>query len=203
LLASLNHPHVATLHSFDQAGEERFLVMELVEGQSLAQRLREGPLSIAEAVRLAGEVAEALRAAHERGIVHRDLKPANVMVTPTGVAKLLDFGIATLRRPDTATADDAATVAGRITGTHQIIGTPAYMSPEQIRGKDVDARADIWAFGCLLFEMVAGRRLFNYETSAGTMAAVLEREVAACVHSPKRSAPRVFSHGSTVSIRAS
>ena len=177
LLAALNHPNVATLYSFEESEGERFLVMELVSGQSLSQRLRTGPLPLADAVRLAGQVAEALQAAHERDIVHRDLKPANIMVLPTGVAKLLDFGIAILRPAGGhAVAADGETEAGRITGTHQILGTPAYMSPEQIRGRDVDARADIWAFGCVLFEMLAGHRLFAYDTAADTMAAILERD---------------------------
>ena len=180
LLAALNHPNVATLFSFEEDAGRRFLVLELVRGEPLSRRLRGGPLPVDEALRLAGQVAEALQAAHEGGIVHRDLKPANIMVLPTGAAKLLDFGIATLRRKSDngePVGDDPTVVQQQLTAEHQAIGTPAYMSPEQIRGRPVDSRTDIWAFGCVLYETLTGRRLFDLETVADTMAAVLEREM--------------------------
>ena len=176
VLAVLGHPNVASVHDLDEAGGITFLVMELVEGETLAERLVTGPLPIPEVLAVARQVAAALDAVHEKGIVHRDLKPANIKLTPDGVVKVLDFGIAKTTprfapsQPDLPTA----TVATR---EGLVIGTDAYMSPEQARGQDVDRRTDVWAFGCVLFEMLTGRPAFAKATTADTIAAVIERDV--------------------------
>jgi hypothetical protein len=178
LLASLNHPNVAAIYGIEQAGTKRFLVLELVEGKTLAQRLALGPLPIDDALQTCHQIADGLQAAHKKGIIHRDLKPANVMVTPEGRVKVLDFGLAkaiggTERKPD---ASQAATITGVVTSAWQIVGTPGYMSPEQARGTDVDQRADIWAFGCLLFELLSGKRAFKGASLSDTITAVLQSE---------------------------
>jgi len=180
-LAALNHPGIATVHSFEEISGQHILVMELVEGEDLAQRIVRGPLSLDEALPIARQIAEALEAAHERGIVHRDLKPANIKITPEGKVKLLDFGLAKALEADTASGSSpqmtqSPTLTGRATQAGVILGTAAYMSPEQARGKGVDKRADIWAFGCVLYEMLAGKRLFEGETLSDVLAAVLTRE---------------------------
>ena len=172
VLASLNHPYVGTIYGFEGAGPTPALVLELVQGQTLATRLSRGPLPVRDALRLAGQIAEALEAAHELGIVHRDLKPGNVMLRPDGTVKVLDFGLATLGPEHTDTA--ATTLALTQPGT--VMGTPAYMSPEQARGKGVDKRADIWAFGCVVFEMLTGHRPFRGETASDVLAAILQSE---------------------------
>jgi Tol biopolymer transport system component len=178
LLASLSHPGIATLFGVERIDGQSVLVMELAEGEDLAQRLRRGPIPPDEALSIARQVAEALEAAHEKGVIHRDLKPANVKVTPDGRVKVLDFGLAKAWHKDGApdhsenpTLTDTGTAAGLI------VGTAAYMSPEQARGKPVDRRTDVWAFGALLFEMLTGRRPFAGETLSDTLAAVLEREI--------------------------
>jgi Tol biopolymer transport system component len=189
LLASLNHPNIAVIHGFENAAGRPAIVMELIEGQTLAEQLstagdhstrparddaaRRKRLSLEEALHLARQIADALEAAHERGIVHRDLKPANIKITPNRIVKVLDFGIAKNMFSD-AEAPTAATLERTQTGV--IIGTAAYMSPEQVRGASVDKRTDIWAFGCVLYEMLAGRRAFEGATVSDTLAAVLERE---------------------------
>jgi serine/threonine protein kinase/formylglycine-generating enzyme required for sulfatase activity/pimeloyl-ACP methyl ester carboxylesterase len=178
LLASLNHPNIASIYGIEQAGTKRFLVLELVEGETLAQRLASGPLPLEEAMHISRQIADGLQAAHEKGIIHRDLKPANVEVTSEGRVKVLDFGLAkaigeTERKPD---ASQATTITGSATSAWQIVGTPGYMSPEQARGADVDQRADIWAFGCLLFELLSGKRAFKGESVSDTIAAVLQSE---------------------------
>ncbi len=179
-LASLHHPNVASIFGFEESGPHRFLVMELVEGEDLAQRLQRGPLAQEEALLIAQRLAEGLEAAHEKGIVHRDLKPANVKVTPDGNVKVLDFGLAkaladeTLDMPSDPSLSPTLTEAPTRAGV--ILGTAAYMSPEQARGKPVDKRADIWAFGCVLYEMLTGRRTFPGETVTDTLAAVLKSE---------------------------
>ena len=175
LLASLNHPNIATVHGL----EDRALVMELVEGPTLADRLGRGPLPIPEALAIARQLVDALEAAHGRGIVHRDLKPANVKVRPDGTVKVLDFGIAKLSA-STAT-DGIADVTGDVTAFGEtrpglVLGTTAYMSPEQARGHSVDARTDIWAFGCVLFELLTGEAPFDGGTVTDTVAAILERQ---------------------------
>jgi serine/threonine-protein kinase len=179
LLASLNHPHLAAVHGLEELDGKLLLVLELVEGEDLAQRLKRGAIPVDEALDIAKQIAEALEEAHEHGIVHRDLKPANIKLTPEGKAKVLDFGLAKAYAGDQATSGDAShsptlTRAGSESGV--ILGTAAYMSPEQARGKPVDKRADIWAFGVVLFEMLTGRRLFQGETVSDTLAAVLKTE---------------------------
>ncbi|CAN5724493.1 hypothetical protein BH18ACI5_BH18ACI5_15030 [soil metagenome] len=187
LLASLNHPNIAHVYGFESAAlpdgsTGHFLAMELVEGEDLAERLRRGPIPPDEVIAIAIQIAEALDEAHERGIVHRDLKPANVKVTPDGKVKVLDFGLAKAYAGDTAarlSADLAQSPTMAYTGTQagMILGTAAYMSPEQARGKAVDKRADIWAFGVVLFEMLTGQRVFQGETVSDVLAATLRQEV--------------------------
>lgn len=176
-LASLNHPNIATIHGLEQSDGVHYLVMELVAGHSLAERIGGGELKIRESLSIAAQIAEALEAAHERGVIHRDLKPANVKVTPEGRVKVLDFGLAKAYGGDGAQdLSNAATLTTMGTEEGRILGTPAYMSPEQARGKIVDKRTDIWAFGCVLYEMLAGKRTFRGETLSDTIAAILERE---------------------------
>jgi serine/threonine protein kinase/Tol biopolymer transport system component len=177
LLASLNHPNIATIHELAQAGELHFLVMELIEGQTLAERVSAGPLNCNEALAIGGQVAGALEAAHEKGVIHRDLKPANVKVTPEGRVKVLDFGLAKAFADNVGLdLSDAPTLTAMSTEEGRILGTPAYMSPEQARGKPVDKRTDIWAFGCVLYELLTARRTFPGETLPDTIAAVLGKE---------------------------
>ena len=170
-LAGLNHPAIATIFGLEQAGEARFIVMELIEGGTLAQRLSSGPLPVQDALRVARDVADALHAAHEKGIVHRDLKPANVALTTDRRPKVLDFGLAkSLVSPSGATTVGHATLEGTV------LGTAPYMSPEQTRGAPVDKRSDIWAFGCVLYEMLTGRPPFTGATTSDIVVAILERE---------------------------
>ncbi|MBZ5500160.1 MAG: serine/threonine protein kinase [Acidobacteriia bacterium] len=178
LLASLNHPNIAAIHGLDEVGEKRFLVLELVEGEALAERIAKGPLPVDEALEVCRQIAEGLEAAHERGIVHRDLKPANVKVTPEGKVKILDFGLAKAFHAETA-ADDIAqspTISELATRAGAILGTAAYMSPEQAKGKVVDKRTDIWAFGCVLYECLTGRKAFQGDTVTETVASILKGE---------------------------
>jgi serine/threonine protein kinase/Tol biopolymer transport system component len=180
-LAALNHPGIATVHSFEEISGQHILVMELVPGEDLAQRIARGPLPVDEALPIARQIAEALEAAHERGIVHRDLKPANIKITPEGKVKLLDFGLARVFEADSASGSSpqvtqSPTLTARATNAGVILGTAAYMSPEQARGKSVDKRADIWAFGVVFFEMLTGKRLFEGETLSDVLAAVLTHE---------------------------
>jgi len=177
LLAALNHPNIATIHGLEQSEGAHYLVMELVPGETLAERLRQGPLGIEQALRIGSQIAEALEAAHEKGVMHRDLKPANVKVTPEGRVKVLDFGLAKAYAAEGAQdISQAATLTALPTEEGKILGTPAYMSPEQARGKPVDKRTDIWAFGCVFYELLTGKRLFRGESLTDTVAAVLERE---------------------------
>jgi serine/threonine protein kinase len=183
VVAALNHPHIAAIHGIEESAGIRGLVLELVEGQTLAQKLAEATgsaaagLRLKEALNIARQIADALEAAHDKGITHRDLKPGNVKVTPDGVVKLLDFGIAKVVTGDGPGLDftQAQTVTA---ATHAglIAGTVGYMSPEQARGKVVDKRTDIWAFGCVLFEMLSGRMAFDGATVTDTIAAILERD---------------------------
>jgi serine/threonine-protein kinase len=180
VLASLNHPHIATIHGLEESGVARALVMELVEGPTLAERLAQGPIPVEEVLPIAKQIAEALEYAHEHGIVHRDLKPANIKLTPDGAAKVLDFGLAKAMQDDPASGLDMAnspTLSLAATKAGVILGTAAYMSPEQARGGQVDKRADIWAFGAVAFEMLTGKRLFNEATATDTLAAVLKSEL--------------------------
>jgi serine/threonine-protein kinase len=186
VLASLNHPNIAQVYGFESAAlpdgsTGSFLAMELVEGEELALRLKRGAVPVDEAVDIARQIAEALEAAHEKGVVHRDLKPANVKVTPDGKVKVLDFGLAKAATgdPTSGSSPDVSqspTLARTGSAAGLIIGTAGYMSPEQARGKAVDKRADIWSFGVVLFEMLAGRRLFAGETVSDTLAAVLKTD---------------------------
>jgi len=178
LLASLNHPNVATLHGFHEADGRKFLEMELVFGETLAERLARGALSVEEALDVLCQIAEALEAAHERGIIHRDLKPGNVKITPEGRVKVLDFGLAKAAAEEAPASDLSRSPTLTREGTEHgvILGTAAYMSPEQARGKSLDRRTDIWSFGCVLYEALAGRKAFSGETVSDTIARILERE---------------------------
>src|SRR5215471_9771495 len=165
LLASLNHPNIAQIYGLEQLGSSGCIVMELVDGETLSDRLKNGPLPLDEAIEVAKQIADALAAAHERGIIHRDLKPANIKLTSNGTVKVLDFGLAKAMASRSQTTELSAMptmVSGSLAG--MVVGTAAYMSPEQARGKDVDARTDIWAFGCVLFEMLTGKQAFEGET---------------------------------------
>ena len=178
-LAALNHSNIAHIHGLEDANGIRALVMELVEGSTLADRIAHGPIAIDETLAIAKQIADALEAAHEQGIIHRDLKPANIKVRPDGTVKVLDFGLAkaleTAQHPSNASQSSTIT-SPAITRMGVILGTPAYMSPEQARGQAVDKRTDIWAFGCVLFEMLTGQAVFAGETKSDTIARVLERE---------------------------
>ena len=181
LLAAINHPHIAGIHGIDEAGGQQFLVMELVEGETLSDRLASGALPVGESLEIARQIAEALEAAHEKGIVHRDLKPSNVQITPDGRVKLLDFGLAKALDPDPSASgvdslSRSPTISHQMTGVGVILGTAAYMSPEQVRGRSVDRRGDIWALGVVLYEMLTGRRLFTGDTVSDTLASVLKTD---------------------------
>ncbi len=192
-LASLNHANIAHIHGLEESNPSagsgqaavRALVMELVEGEDLAQRIARGAIPVAEALPIAKQMADALEAAHEQGIIHRDLKPANIKVRPDGTVKVLDFGLAKAMEPASAQGASAGQAHASMSPTittpamtqaGMILGTAAYMSPEQARGKTVDTRADIWAFGCVLYEMLTGQRAFDGEGVSETMARVIERE---------------------------
>jgi serine/threonine protein kinase len=182
VLASLNHPNIGAIYGLEDSGEVHALVLELVEGPTLAERIARGPLPLDEALPIARQIAEALEAAHEHGIVHRDLKPANIKVRDDGTVKVLDFGLAKL------TTGDARSGAARdlthsptllspaVTTAGVILGTAAYMSPEQAKGRPADKRSDVWAFGCVLYEMLTGKRAFEGEDVSETLAAVLRAE---------------------------
>jgi eukaryotic-like serine/threonine-protein kinase len=175
MLASINHPMIATLYGLEECEGQRFLVMELVPGRTLAERLRQGALTIRDALDICRQIAEGLEAAHDAGVVHRDLKPANVKVAPDGRVKLLDFGLA--KALDTPQSGVEPTVpASEATREGTVLGTPAYMSPEQARGQLVDRRTDIWAFGCCLYECLSGRGAFRGNTVTDTLAAVLNSD---------------------------
>lgn len=179
-LASLNHPNVATIYAIEEFDDAIHLVLELVEGQSLGERLRGGPLPVPEALETATQIARAVEAAHARGIVHRDLKPANVMITNAGLVKVLDFGLAKGEAgpelPGSLSQSPTMTVPGGATAVGMIVGTLAYMSPEQARGRPVDRRSDVWSFGCVLFECLAGRPAFAGETASDLIAEILTRD---------------------------
>jgi len=179
-LASLNHPHIAAIYGFEKSGGTHALVMELVEGEDMSQRIARGAIPLDEALPIARQIAEALEAAHEHGIIHRDLKPANIKVRPDGTVKVLDFGLAKAVDPtagSSAAAMNSPTLSMHATQAGIILGTAAYMSPEQARGKSVDKRTDIWAFGVVLYEMLTGQRAFTGEEMSDVLAAVLRQDM--------------------------
>ena len=178
LLASLNHPNIAAIHSFEHADEVHFLVLELVEGETLAERVAKGPVPVEEALEVCRQIAEGVEAAHEKGVIHRDLKPANVKVTPEGKVKILDFGLAKAfeAEPPVTDISQSPTLTEEMTRAGVILGTAAYMSPEQAKGKPVDKRADIFAFGAVLYELLTGKRAFGGETITETLASILKSE---------------------------
>ncbi len=178
VLASLNHPHIAAIHELEESEGVHFLVLELVPGETLAERIARGPIPLEETIPLFQQIAEALEAAHDQGIIHRDLKPANLKVTPEGKAKVLDFGLAKAFGEEASTPplSESPTLTREATRDGVLLGTAAYMSPEQARGKAVDKRSDIWAFGCCLYEALAGRKTFEGETVTDVLAAVVKSE---------------------------
>jgi len=167
VLASLNHPNIGAIYDLEEANGSRFLVLELVDGETLAERIARGPISLDDALDIAKQICEALEAAHERGIIHRDLKPANVKITPEGKVKVLDFGLAKAveNAPASVAVSNSPTMLSGTMGG-MILGTAAYMSPEQAKGKPADKRSDLWAFGCVLYEMLAVRMRSQVKTSA-------------------------------------
>ena len=178
VLASLNHPNIAQIHGLEEANGVRALVLELVEGPTLADRIKQGPIPLDEALPIAKQIAEALEAAHEAGVIHRDLKPANVKVKDDGTVKVLDFGLAKALDPSpTGDPSQSPTLTAAATQMGVIMGTAAYMSPEQARGKTVDKRADIWAFGVVLFEMLTGKKAFEGEDVSLTLASVMKSDL--------------------------
>ena len=177
VLASLNHPNIAAIYGLEEAGDTRALVLELVEGPTLADRIKQGPIPLDEALPIAKQIAEALEAAHEAGVIHRDLKPANIKVRDDGTVKVLDFGLAKAFQPDAGdpalSQSPTISLTAAATQMGMVIGTAAYMAPEQARGKRVDKRADIFAFGVVLYEMLTGQRPFQGEDVSLTLAAVM------------------------------
>jgi eukaryotic-like serine/threonine-protein kinase len=191
VLAALNHPNIAAIHGLEDSDGIRALVMELVEGETLADRIARGAMPLDEALPIAKQIAEALEAAHEQGIIHRDLKPANIKVKPDGTVKVLDFGLAKLNDPNAQNVSKepndpnvpnrfsmspTITSPALITGVGVLLGTAAYMSPEQAKGRPADKRSDIWSFGCVLYEMLAGKRAFEGDDVADTLAAAIKSE---------------------------
>jgi serine/threonine-protein kinase len=195
VLASLNHPHIGAIYGLEEANSTQLLVLELVEGESLDKRIARGPIPVDDALAIVKQIAEALEAAHEKGIIHRDLKPANIALTTDGVVKVLDFGLAKAVETSSGSFDvtvsPTITSPAMLTGIGVILGTAAYMSPEQAKGRAADKRSDIWAFGCVLYEMLTGKRAFEGEDLSDTLAAVLRGEpdwsrIPADVPSPMR-----------------
>src|SRR5206468_7835422 len=178
VLASLNHPSIATIYGVEESGGRKCLVMELVGGETLAERISRSPIPVEEALGIAVQITEALEGAHEKGVVHRDLKPANIKITSEGKVKVLDFGLAKAFAADVDTSNlsNSPTLSMAATNAGIIIGTAAYMSPEQARGKAVDRRADVWAFGAVLYEMLTGKQAFHGEDVTEILAAVVMKE---------------------------
>src|SRR6188472_1905970 len=180
VLAALNHPNVAAIYGLEESGGMTALVMELVEGEDLSQRIARGAIPLDDALPIAKQVAEALEAAHEQGIIHRDLKPANITIRSDGTVKVLDFGLAKAREPAAGSSPSMSMsptiTTPAMTQAGMILGTAAYMSPEQAKGRAVDKRSDVWAFGAVLYEMLSGRRAFDGEDVSETMARILMKE---------------------------
>jgi serine/threonine-protein kinase len=178
VLASLNHPGIAAIYGLEESEGTHYLILELVPGETLAERIARGPIPVEEALQIVIQIAESLEEAHEHGIVHRDLKPANIKITPDGKVKVLDFGLAKAFVDETRQADSSMspTITRDATRVGVILGTAAYMSPEQAKGKTVDKRADVWAFGAVLYEMLTGKRAFDGEDVSETLAHVLTKE---------------------------
>jgi len=178
VLALLNHPHIAAIYSLEEANGSRFLVLELVEGQTLADRLKRGPLPMDEALTVAKHICEAIEAAHEKGIIHRDLKPANIKITSDGIVKVLDFGLAKVREAEAQASDlsNSPTLMTARSTPGIILGTAAYMSPEQAKGQEANRTSDVWAFGCVLYEMLTGRAPFEGDTMSELFAGILKAE---------------------------
>jgi Tol biopolymer transport system component len=181
VLASLNHPYIAGIHGLEEAEGKKYLILELIEGETLAEQIEKGPIPVDKAMSLAQQMATGMEAAHEQGIVHRDLKPANIKITPDGQVKILDFGLAKGWEPTASSASQpllsqSPTLTAQMTGQGVILGTAAYMSPEQARGEEVDKRADIWSFGIVLFEMLSGKSVYTGRTVSDVLAGILARE---------------------------
>src|SRR5215470_11973045 len=176
LLASLNHPNIAAIYDFREANGSRFLILELIEGETLADRIARGSIPVEEALQIGKNICEALEVAHEKGIVHRDLKPANVKITPEGTVKVLDFGLAKIGQTQSPTvlSNSPTLLSGSMPG--RIMGTAAYMSPEQARGRNADHQSDIFSFGSVLYEMLTGRQAFQGEEVSDVLASVLARD---------------------------
>jgi len=180
LIEQGNHLHIAQIYGLEEASGTQFLVLELVDGESLDKRIARGKIPVDEALGIAKQIAEALEAAHEKGIIHRDLKPANIALTKDGQVKVLDFGLAKAIESTSGSVDamnsPTITTPAMMTGVGVILGTAAYMSPEQAKGRAADKRSDIWALGCVLYEMLAGKRAFDGEDMTDTIAAVVRGE---------------------------
>ena len=178
VLPSLNHPNIGAIHGLEEEDGVRALVLELIEGDDLSEHIAKGPIRLEKALQIALQIAEALEAAHEKGIIHRDLKPANVKITPEGQVKVLDFGLAKAMDVEGSaeTIANSPTLSMQATQAGIILGTAGYMSPEQARGQEADHRADIWALGVILFEMLTGAQIFRGKTISDSLAKVLERE---------------------------
>ena len=191
MLAAVNHPTIAAIYGAEEDGSTRYIVMELVEGETLAERLSGGALPVADALRIGAGIVEALEVAHEKGVIHRDLKPANIKLNREGKVKVLDFGLAkAMDLPFAGDVSRTPTLVMDESRPGDIVGTPEFMSPEQARGKETDRRTDIWAFGCILFEMLSGKRAFTGETIPDALLAILDREPAWAAL-PVRTPPRV------------
>ena len=168
VLASLDHPNIGQIYGIEEAGQTKALVLQLIEGPTLAERIAQGPIPVEDALKIALQITEGLEAAHEKGVIHRDLKPANIKITPEGQVKILDFGLAKALEGEApeSSLSQSPTLTAAATQAGVILGTAAYMSPEQAKGQPVDKRADIWAFGVVLYEMVTGRRAFEGSNTA-------------------------------------
>jgi serine/threonine protein kinase len=180
VLASLNHPNIGSIYGLEEADGVKALVLELIEGPTLADRIKQGPIPLDEALPIAKQIAEALEAAHEQGVIHRDLKPANIKVKDDGTVKVLDFGLAKAFQPDASdpnmSMSPTISLTAAATQMGMVIGTAAYMAPEQAKGKPVDKRADVWAFGAVLFEMLTGRKMFEAGDVSEALASVVLRD---------------------------